>query len=69
MCVSVRVCVSVSVCVRVFVGGGSMRQVPLCCKTTAKDKQKQHITVYMMQEEQGRDLCVDILLLPLFQDK
>lgn len=46
-----------------------MRQVPLCCKTTAKDKQKQHITVYMMQEEQGHDFYVDILLVPIFQDK
>lgn len=50
-------------------GGGSMRQVPLCCKTTAKDEQKQHITVYRMQEEQGHDFYVDILLVPIFQDK
>lgn len=52
-----------SVCVL----GGTMHQLPLCCKTT-KDKQKQHITSSKTYVMQGHDSCVDILLVPNFHD-
>lgn len=43
---SVCLCLCMCECVRVC-WWGSMRQDPLCCKTTAKDKEKQHIRVYV----------------------